>query len=93
MARPQGDGRVRRCLTPLPCEEVSLGVFTAEPVEDGALVFLLDSLGDTGEAKGAAEVDHSTNHGRPLGVLGDAIDEGLVDLDNVDWRVGEVTER
>ena len=41
----------------------------------------------------SAEVYDAADHGGALGIRRDPIDEGLVDLDEVDRQVGEVAER
>jgi Ca2+/H+ antiporter, TMEM165/GDT1 family len=59
-----------------------LHAVAAKVAEETELLAVLDSFGDGGQAQGAAQVDDASDHGSPLGVHGDAVHEGLVDLDD-----------
>jgi hypothetical protein len=65
-------------------EEVSLGEVAAEFVDRGQLGVGFDAFGDREDADRVGEVDSVGRDRLVLGVVLNALDEGAVDLDEVD---------
>src|ERR1700675_2949947 len=73
--------------------EIALDVVTFEFVEGSQLVVFFDAFGDRNQAQGVAQLDDAANHGGPRSVLIDPVDEGLVDLEDVNWEIPKFAER
>ena len=74
-------------------EQVALAEVASELAQLRELPVGLDALGDGDEAERVGEAHEVGGDGRVLRVVLDALDEGQVDLDDVDREAAEVLER
>jgi hypothetical protein len=73
-------------------EVVALPLVASHGGDRGALLGLLDPFGHGLQAQAVPELGDSAGHRRCLGAVGDAVDERLVDLEDVDWEPLQVAQ-
>src|SRR6476619_3503623 len=83
------DGRSRRW----PAEAIALALAAARQPKHVRLLLGLDALGDQAERQAVAHADDCTDDRHGLHIERQAADEGLVDLDLVDWEAADIAER
>ena len=71
-------------------EEEALAVLAVLVAEGVALDASFDAFGHGFELEGLAEVEEAANDGGDLVAVGDAVDEGSVDFEDVDGELAEV---
>ena len=68
-------------------------MIAAVVAEEVGLFDELHSLGDDFEAEAVGHGDDGGDDGRGVGIGGDVVDEGLVDLERVDGEAFQVAQR
>jgi hypothetical protein len=74
-------------------KQEALGEGAVELVQYRGLFDGLDSLGDGYQAERAGQVEDCSDHCLAFGGSGDSVNEGFVDLEDVDGEVVEVRQR
>ena len=62
-------------------------------MQERELVVAFNALGDGGAPESTAQVDDAANHGFAFDGQGDPVDEGAVDLHNVQGEIPEIAQR
>ena len=71
-------------------EVVALPALAAEPLEQLQLIGVLDAFGDAPQAEGPAHPQHGVHEHGAIRMGVDAVDEALVDLQDVDRELLQV---
>src|ERR1700686_1590958 len=73
-------------------EEVTLTLGTAAGLKESELFLRFDALGDDALIEVLSHVDDGADDGRIVGVAGDLVNKGLVNLEGVDGKLAEIAE-